>query len=677
MKLFFLLPFLLYPFIDVVAQTDSFDLESVTVTATRIPTQSPTLAISTYKTEPVKLIQQQLSLQEYIQTVPGLFSLNANNYAQDLRISIRGFGARSAFGIRGIKLIVDGIPATTPDGQGQIDNLNLYAINNVEVIRGPAASRYGNASGGVISMTTDSEVKQNELNGGVTFGSYNMQNYQLGVKYKKGYTQFIGQAVHTRIAGYRNNSGMKSTNLNGRLSRELSNGALFTLLLNGTFSPLADDPGGLTLDEVDEDRRMARDRNLQFDTGERVYHGKVGLTYNDQINERLAYDGYFLFSARSFDGKLPFSDGGIVDLRRNYYIHGGSFTFNQIQTNGSNKIMAGYELGKQDDFRDRYFNVDGERARQVLNQGEYFSTVAAYVIDEWTFKQWVVNTGLRFDLNWLRLVNQNNGEEDNKTFPTLNPSIGLGYQLKNGHQGYANFSTSFETPVLSELTAGQLNGQFNENLEAQFAYNYEVGWKGLIGQSMQFDLALFHIDTNNDLVPFESEDQQGITQFKNAGKTRRQGLELALQYHLSPHLQLDGNYTFSQFKYRVFDTEEGSLAGNFLPGIPQHNANFFVRYLNTKGFNAQLHLRHTGDLYTSDDNEVKDQAYTLLNLNIGYTWKRQKYTLIPYFGINNLLNTKYNDNIRINAFGRRYYEPGPEQNFFFGIRFMITGESNQ
>lgn len=677
MKLFLLLPFLLYPFTAIVAQIDSFDLESVTVTATRIPTQSPTLAISTYRTEPVKLIQQQLSLQEYIQTVPGLFSLNANNYAQDLRISIRGFGARSAFGIRGIKLIVDGIPATTPDGQGQIDNLNLYAINNVEVIRGPAASRYGNASGGVISMTTDSEVKQNELNGGVTFGSYNMQNYQLGAKYKRGYTQMLLQAVHTRIAGYRNNSGMVATNLNGRLSREFSNGAIFTVLLNGTFNPLADDPGGLTLEEVNTDRRMARDRNLQFDSGENIYHGKVGLTYVDQFSDKISYDGYLLLSARAFNGKIPVADRGIIALNRNYYIHGGNFTYNQINSKGANKILVGYELAKQIDRRRRSRNNDGEKGFLQLNQQEDFSSGGVYVIDELTFNQWVVNAGLRFDLNWLKVEQANNSREDTKIFPTLNPSLGLGYQLKNGHQGYANFSTSFETPVLSELTVGQLNGQFNEELEAQFAYNYELGWKGAVGQSVKFDLAVFHIDTNNDLVPFESEDQQGITQFKNAGKTRRQGLELALQYHLSPHLQLDGNYTFSQFKYRVFDTEDGSLAGNFLPGIPQHHANFFVRYLNTKGFNAQLHLRHTGELYTSDDNEVKDQAYTLLNLNIGYTWKRQKYTLIPYFGINNLLNTKYNDNIRINAFGRRYYEPGPEQNFFFGIRFMITGESNQ
>ena len=163
------------------SQTSTITLEEVSLSASKFDTPRSVLpfSLSVINLKDVQALHQQLSLQEYLGAVPGLFSLNANNYAQDLRISIRGFGARAAFGIRGIKIIVDGIPETTPDGQGQLDNLPLGLLQNIEVLRGPSASLYGNASGGVLSLNTVDRLEGESVRFRSTLGAFGLQSYKL------------------------------------------------------------------------------------------------------------------------------------------------------------------------------------------------------------------------------------------------------------------------------------------------------------------------------------------------------------------------------------------------------------------------------------------------------------------------------------------------------------------
>ena len=269
---------------------------------------------------------QQLSFNEYISAVSGLMTLNTNNFSQDLRVSIRGFGARSAFGIRGVKLIVDGVPETTPDGQGQIDNLNLAAIESIEIIKGPSSTLYGNASGGVINVFTQNTFEKDYVKGGLTFGNYNFQRYQANAGFRFNKTRLILQETNTTTNGYRQQSGFKSNNLNLRMLHDISDNTTFNVQLNYTDSPYAEDAGGLTLDELLEDRTQARGRNIDFKTEESISQFKVGSSINHKWSNS-AVNAYGFYSKRNFYGLLPFENGGIVDLGRHYYGIGSDYSF--------------------------------------------------------------------------------------------------------------------------------------------------------------------------------------------------------------------------------------------------------------------------------------------------------------------------------------------------------------
>ena len=257
-----------------VIQLDEVELKSLQLTT---PIEQFPAAI--YQKEIPALWQgAQTSLQEYIEDLPGLISFNRTNYAQDLRISIRGFGSRAAFGIRGIKLIVDGIPETTPDGQGQLDNLPLGILSSIEILRGPSAVRFGNAAGGVLAINTIDEVKENFHQFGLRIGSYGAQQAQLTTGLKKEKTIAIFHLNHVNAKGYRENSGYETNLFNVKVKHRFSPFLYTITQFNATKSPYAQDAGGQTLNDITNNRRAARDRNLQYQTQESITHLKSGAT---------------------------------------------------------------------------------------------------------------------------------------------------------------------------------------------------------------------------------------------------------------------------------------------------------------------------------------------------------------------------------------------------------------
>jgi len=314
------------------------------------------VSVSVYQATPDDATRQQLSLQEFTQQSPGLFAQNTNNFAQDLRISIRGFGARAAFGIRGIKLIVDGIPETTPDGQGQLDNLTLGIIDRIEIVKGPSSSLYGNASGGVIDIQTIDKVERPFSNWKGSVGSYGFQNFQATGGINSENATYIFHGNYVASDGYRDQSGFKQVNTNFKAKFDISDRLTIKALLNYSDSPEADDPGSLTLEAVQENRRQARDRNILFETGETIRQFKVGVSTTWIKNKFTTIDGYLFYNNRQFDGKLPFEFGGIIDLGRDYLGQGASITYSK----GRNTVKAGYDFGYQNDNRQR-LNLRSER----------------------------------------------------------------------------------------------------------------------------------------------------------------------------------------------------------------------------------------------------------------------------------------------------------------------------
>ena len=292
------------------SQTVTVTLEEVSIEASKLDTPRTVLpfSLSVINLREVQAMHQQLSLQEYLGAIPGLFSLNANNYAQDFRISIRGFGARAAFGIRGIKIIVDGIPETTPDGQGQVDNLPLGLLQSIEVLRGPSASLYGNASGGVLYLNTLDSLKDEAVRFRTTLGAFGLQSYQLSASFKSTKTTSLFYYNRTKTNGFRAFSGLEQNVFNAKVKHGLTSKARLQLQLNYTNSPRAEDAGGLTMSEVMADRKQARQRNVDYDTYEKINQFKLGLRWLQQWRTQWKLNTYAFYSFRDFYGKLPFEN---------------------------------------------------------------------------------------------------------------------------------------------------------------------------------------------------------------------------------------------------------------------------------------------------------------------------------------------------------------------------------
>ncbi|MEM8908252.1 MAG: TonB-dependent receptor, partial [Bacteroidota bacterium] len=601
-------------------------------------------------------------------------------------ISIRGFGARSAFGIRGVKLIVDGIPETTPDGQGQVDNLNLGIVQNIEVIKGAAAVWYGNAAGGVININTLDQVESNFLELGTSFGWFtyagladsvnrgaqNMQQYQLKGGFQNEHTTVIVQASHNQNDGYRRQSGVEQSNVNARLIHQFSPKARLSLQANWANSPQADDPGGIDLMTLNLDRSQARDRNVLFQTGEQIHQFKTGAHYEQSLEGGQSLEGYGFFAQRDFTGRLPFENGGWIELNRHYFGQGASYQMQRAWGEGMHTLRLGYEWAYQSDERQRFANLEGQRGNLTLDQVESFGNVAVYGLDQFRWRKWLFQLGLRYD--WNRLASRDRFLQDgdnsgSRRLSAWNPSLGLSYALLPQIYGYLNFRTSFETPALSELSANpDGSAGFNTNLAAQRARNYEVGIKGKIKEEWFFDATYFHIDTRDELVPFELAAFPGRSFFRNAGKSRRDGVELSARYRFWTHWSLNASYTFMDLTYTDYVLPSGDFSGNQLPGVPRHFAAFALEHRREHGFNFRVQGRYTGALFLHDANALKDDAYFLVDTSLGYRLFVDHYLLTPFVGLNNVFNQSYNDNIRINAFGNRFFEPGPELNIYIGLR---------
>jgi len=635
----------------------------VTITLSEVALQAPKtetprnqlpFSLSVQSVDEFQKIYQQLSLQEYLVAVPGLFTQNANNYAQDLRISLRGFGARAAFGIRGIKLIVDGIPETTPDGQGQLDNLPLGLLSSVEVLRGPSASLYGNASGGVLYLNTLDQLENETIQLQSRLGAYGFQSYQLNTSLKGEKTVALLHINRTKTDGFRQNSGFEQTLFNTKIKHRLSPKSTLQLQLNYTDSPRAEDAGGITLEDTEADWSQARQRNVAYDTYESVNQFKSGLRWQQDWGDQWNLDTYGFYTFRDFYGKLPFENGGIIDLTRNYFGFGSRLNYIQDK----HRWQIGIETAQQADQRDRYLNLNGAQGSLSFSQLESFGSFGIYILDEVRWEKVLLRTSLRYDD--LRLGADSISED--QTYQVLNPSVGLSYEVASQHRLFADFSSSFETPALSELSANPSGAEgLNLELEPARALNYELGWKGLWAK-IRMEANVFFIESTNEILPYELEAFPGRSFYRNAGATQRWGVEVFGSYQWE-QWELQASMTQAQYRF----TENNTSEGNTLPGIP--NSQFFLQvgYTSLQNWQFQLTGEHIGSLYADTDNAVQIEAFQKVRLQGGKTIALGDLELNLFAGINNLFDVRYFDNIRLNAFGGRYYEPAPGRNAFFGL----------
>lgn len=651
---------------------DNIQLKEVVVSITKIKDslKNTPFSISSINYSKFQSTAQQFYLSEYIERIPGLFISNDNNFAQDSRVSIRGFGSRANFGIRGIKLIVDGVPETTPDGQSQLDNLNLEIIKKIEIIRGTSSSLYGNSSAGVIRIESISDFDKSFSKIGYSLGSNNQTKKQVlfGIKNKQTYYTFL--LSETKSDGYRDFGNFKNLNFNLKVKKNISKDTWLGFNFNLVNSPYANDPGGLTIQEVKQNRKQARERNVLYKTKEDINHYKISSSYNKKLNEKLSFSTYAFISKRNFNGKIPVKKGGVIDLKRNYWGVGGN-----LLLESKLKTQLGFDIGNQNDLRKRYNNELGIIGDQVLDQHEKFSNLGVYLVNNYDLNKFTFSSGLRYDTNKVSLEDlylSDGNSSDIIKLNSFNPSFGINYKIKKNSRLFANISTGFETPTLNEFSSSPIGSGFNKKLKSQKTISFEFGFSLFNSfKKSNIDIVYFNSLTKNEVLSYEDENFPNQKFYNNAGKSKRNGFEISGYFNINKFININVSYSTGKYIFKEFIDNGSNFSGNNIPGIPNDILTLSLEYKTKNELLLNLNFKSIGDIYANNSNTVVINDSNTLNIKIGKEFQLGKTSIYPFFIINNIFENNYYDNIRINAFGGRYYEPAPKRTIFGGIKFTL------
>ena len=675
-----------------VAASPDQDVDEIVVRATRMDKHINEIpaAISVITKDDIQRGRQQLALDESLAAIPGVFIQSPYNFSRDLRIDIRGFGARSPFGIRGVKIIVDGIPESLPDGSGQSDAIDLGSAQQIEVIRGPSSSLYGNASGGVINITSERGPADPFVETRLTVGEYDFNQVQLKAGGDTGRLNYLLNLSKMEFDGYRAHSEAENTLLNARLTYTFDDESELGMVLNATDQPVAKDPGGINLAQAQADPTSARQQDVDFDSGEVLEQQRFGLTYRKSFGERheLRLRNHYVW--RDFANRLPFSAGGSTQFERFYVGGGASYAYSGELLGRPTSLIAGLDVDRQDDDRQRYDNNMGVLGPLIADQIELVTNIGLFLQNEISLSDDLTLTlGLRYDEIEYDVEDKflaDGNDSAKRTLDEVSPMIGVLYSPFESASFYATISTAFEAPTTVELTNPSGTGGFNPDVAPQLATNYEVGVKGEIGERNRYDLALFSIDVEDELIPF---DLGGRDIYENAGESSRKGVEFSFTSEPIEGLSLKIAYTYSDFEFDRFVDDNGNdYSGNALPGIPDNVFRGEVAYTHSSGFYGVIDARNVGALYANNANTIATDSYTAVNLRAGLAdWRLGNWVLEPFVGVNNLTDESYYAEIRINAFGgppfgpplgARYYEPAPDRHFYGGLAIRYNfGPSQQ
>lgn len=652
---------------------DGARLEPITVSSPRLERdlQDTPAAVGVVDEDEIQQGRQQLQLDESVSRVPGVFFQNRYNFAQNLRLSIRGFGARAPFGVRGIRILVDGIPETLPDGQSQVDAIDLESAERVEVIRGPSSALYGNAAGGVVDVRTKDGPAEPyaELRG--TVGSYDFQRYGVMGGGQSGPWNAHISASDLQYEGYREQSRTEKSLVNAKARYDLESDRSVTTVFTALDQPLGEDPAGLNRDAVREDRRQARDIAKNLDSGQQVEQQRIGLIYRDGESLPGEFTARTYYTNRDFRQQLPFPGPSLIEYDRDFFGAGTDYTDGFSVLGLPATYTIGAEAARQRDDRQRFtVNPSGERTGQTQDSIETATSAGVYgQTDIALTARTDLTLGARYDQVRFRIEDrqEDGAASGTRTFDEFSAVAGLGYQLTADHRLYANVANSFETPTFTEFyDATSPEEGFDPGLDPQRATNMEVGLKGFLGERAQYDLAVFRVDTRDEIVVTGSQDN--ANEFGNAGRTRREGLEAGIEYFFVPELSLTGAYTASRFRYRDFEDDGEQFDGNRLPGLPDHQLFAELAWRDPSGVYAIVDGLIVGRVYADSANQDRVSGYGVVNARIGTRQSSGRLDVETFVGVNNITNKEYFSNVRINDNFRNYFEPAPERNFFTGVR---------
>ena len=682
------------------AQT-SVPLDTIVVTATRAARASFDLpvAIDVIDGETIRQGQSQVNLSETLARVPGVLAQNRQNYAQDLQIAMRGFGARTAFGVRGVRLVADGIPATMPDGQGQAASFDLGSARRIEVMRGPFSTLYGNAAGGVIQIFTEDGPVKPAIEGSVLAGSYGTHRVALkaGGEFRPGFGSLntLINLARFETDGYRDHSAATRDTVNAKMRYDIGDTGTLTFIANALHQTDTQDPLGLSKTQYLANPRQADASALAFNTRKGISQQQAGLLFERALDDATSLRAMVYAGARRVGQYQaipvaaqanPLSPGGVVDLDRSYGgvdlrlmyrmpIGGNAVTF----TLGSNYDSLREQRTGFQNFIGPSLGIMGALRRDEDNRVSSF--------DQYLQVDWVLNANfsvlaglrssvVRFSITDHYVVGANPDDSGAVRYANTSPVAGAIYKVAPGFNVYANVGRGFETPTLNELAyrPGGLTG-LNFALQASVSKQIEIGVKAAPDSGTRITAALFDSRVRDEIAVLTNAG--GRSTFQNVGSSRRDGVELSASRVWGGGFSARFVYTHLSATYLDnFLTCTGSTcaapltpvqAGNRLPGVPRNNAYAEIAWRNAKGWFAAMEVRASGSVYVNDVNSDNAPGYAIANVRAGIEQSGTNWRLSEFVRFDNVSGRSYVGSVIVGEANGRYYEPAPTRSMMIGI----------
>lgn len=664
----------------VVPSPGAVAIKRIVVSATRTKQSSFDVPVSIYTVtgRDVSQAQVQENLSESLNRVPGIDVQNQQNYATGVRITSRGFGSQTAFGTRNVKILIDGVPATQPDGTGDSEVIDLGDVSRIEVLSGPFSVLYGNAAGGVIQVFSKDGPAQPTISGGILAGSYG--DWRASASYggeqkfgTDGSFNYMMNASDFYSGGYRNHSAARRQQFYGKYRVQVDARTSYTLLVDALNEPRSLDPGGLTAAQYRADPRQAGNGAVKFDTRKSLRHFQFGLILRHKFNDHnsirlLVYDvNHDVLQYLPFTGSFAASGGGVVDLARKSGGIGGRFTHTDTIAGIPITAIAGVDFGYEDQHRKGYVNNFGSVGALRRNEQDIARNIAEYAqIEADLTPRIILDAGLRhsndyFSVTDLYVTPKLTNDTGSVSYSHTSVVAGATYHLTPTTNLFADYGDGFETPTLDQL-AYLPNGLagFNSALVPTTSQNYEAGIKSLLGGATYIKIAAFHIHTSNQIVV--SSSNNGRTAYANEGQTERNGIDASIDSFLPHHIELYGAYTLLHARFA-----HSPIAGKALPGVPPQRLYGEADWHDpATGFYTSLNGQWQGRMYVDNQNSAYAAGYFTAGIAGGFRQTAGKFGFDEFVRVDNVLNRTYVGAVVIAANNGQYYEPSPGRNFIVG-----------
>ncbi len=668
------------------AQQPVTETPPLVITGSRYKASSFNLPFSVQRVEAEQATQSKpkVNLSEALSSVPGLVVQNRSNFAQDLQISSRGFGARSAFGIRGIKLLADGVPLSNPDGQGQTATFDLDTLEHIEVLRGPFTNLYGSNSGGVIQLFSRDGAGAPTVSANTARSAWDSQRSQVAIEGGNEHGGILLNQSHFSTDGYREHSSATLDKTFAKLSWYPDTDSKLALIFTQLNQNDSEDPQGLTWDQYQADHNAAAPSAVQYNTRKTVDHSSLALNFDREFAagtwQNTVYGGtrhvtqyQSIPKAAQFN---PLSSGGVIDFQRTF--EGASTRWIQPLDlfAGELTLTSGLEYDASSDDRQGYNNFVGDTlgVQGTLRRDEQddVTSLSPFVQAAWELGRWQLQSGLRhnhveFNVDDKYITGSNGDDTGNVTYQDYTPNLGASYLLNPQLSIYSSWSRGFETPTLNELFYSGPDGRFGFNLSPATSEQYEIGLKARLGPNSNLQLAVFQIDTEDELVVLASVG--GRTSYQNATQTERKGIELSLDSRLTDTLTTRMALTDMSAIYSQDFVSRGQTieAGRHIPNIPARSLFGELLWQPLAGFSSGLEALYRSNLYVEDSNTAKTApSYTVLNWQARLEQNVEQLTFNQVLRVDNLLDREYIGSIIVGDSNGRYYEPGPERAWYVG-----------